>query len=104
MKITIDTEKDSPESIQKAIQLLSSLSNSVVHTNNDMFGNSPVQSSSNDSMNPSSDLNTLPSSNTNENPTPPSSSQGGVFNMFSNNQPPEEEEQVSEEKVQLLQY
>ncbi len=87
MQITIDTNKDSPAEIKKAIELLSSLANSRVHSNTDVFSND----------------NSIPSSSQ-------SSTEGGMFNMFNNNennsQLIQQTKQQSEEtpKVEILKY
>jgi len=96
IQITIDTAKDSPEDIKKAIELLSSLTNSRVRSNSDLFTNTETESSS------SSFSNTTSSS------TNTQSNSGGVFNMFNNNPSQETKSQEQDEqepsKVQVLKY
>lgn len=89
IKITIDTVKDSPEEIEKAIQLLSSLTNSRIRSNDVFNSNSSLGESQEDNA----------------------PKEVGVFNMFnkqesSSTMPVSEQKEDEEEisKVQVMQY
>ncbi len=102
MQITIDTNKDSKEDIEKAIQLLSSLSNSRINSNSDLFSNSsPTSLSQSSSIPTTSSTTSTDSSTSNSEPQ-------GIFNMFSNNQAlqsaNEAEKDEEQPKVQIIQY
>ncbi len=100
MQITIDTNKDSKEDIEKAIQLLSSLSGSRISSNSDIFSNSSPSSNNDFSIDQAKE-----------------ESSNGVFNMFGGsnedkissesidpvkNTDSEEQEEIP--KVQIMQY